>query len=223
MMRLTSAAVLLLTLALPRSVTAQALPRTLHLTFETDRTVTLEAAGVSTREVLGEWARQCGCVVINGQNVPGIIEIPVRFTRAPQEAVLASLLRRAAGYALTPRRAGMTGPSQFETIYVLPTSNPSASAAFSIPQPSYAPPPPPTMGSPADEIPPVTPIPPATGGPGGPTEAPAPAASQVAPPTPRLPGMPTRFVPIVPVGPGQSTAAPPPPNQSPAVPVVTPR
>jgi hypothetical protein len=240
MMRLTSIAVLLFAIGFPRDAAAQTPPRKLQLTFEGDGTVTLEAASVSAREVLVEWARHCGCLIVNAQNVPGTLDVPVLFSHARQEVVLASLLRRAAGYALTPRRAGMTGPSQFETIYVLPTSNPSAAAAFSIPQPSYAPPPPPTTGSPADEIPPVTPIPAAAAGaasPGGPGGT-QPPATQAAPPAPRLPGTPTRFVPIVPIGPGQGpstpsapgattagAAAPAPaaPNAAPAPPVLPPR
>src|SRR5688572_31768144 len=128
-MRLTSIAVLLFALGYPLDAAAQSPPRKLQLTFEGDGTVTLDAASVSSREVLAEWARQCGCLIVNAQNVPGTLDMPVLFTRARQEIVLASLLRRAAGYALTPRRVGMTGPSQFETIYVLPTSNPSAAAA----------------------------------------------------------------------------------------------
>jgi hypothetical protein len=223
-----------------RPADAQTPARSLRLAFETDGTVTLEAAGVTTREVLLEWARQCGCLVVNAQNVTGTLDVPVLFSHAPQEAVLASLLRKAAGFALTPRRAGMTGPSRFETIYVLPTSSPSSAAAgFAPPAPAFTPVPPPTAGSPADEIPPVTPIPtlPERGAP--PAAAQPPAQT---PPAPRLPGTPTRFVPIVPIGsgpeipPGVQPGAPTqpatipgtptpaqPPAGAPSSPVVAPR
>jgi hypothetical protein len=214
MTRLTSVAVLLATLALssalPLPAAAQAPPRRLQLSFESDGTVTLHAASVSVREVLMEWARQCGCAIVNAPNVPGTIDMPVEFNRARQDVVLASLLRRAAGFVLTPRRAGMTGPSQFETVYVLPTSNASASAAAYVPpQPAFTPVAPPTAGSPADEIPPVTPIPslpPQAGSAAGQPQTPAPPA---APQQPARIGVPTRFVPIVPIG-GSTPAAPTP-------------
>jgi hypothetical protein len=210
MTRLTPVVVLLATVALsalPFPAEAQAPPRRLQLSFESDGTVTLHAASVSVREVLMEWARQCGCAIVNAPNVPGTLDVPVEFDHARQDVVLASLLRRAAGFVLTPRRAGMTGPSQFETVYVLPTSNASASAAYVPPPPAFTPVPPPTAGSPADEIPPVTPIPtlpPQTGPSAGQPQAPAAAPQQPA----RI-GVPTRFVPIVPIG-GSTPAATPP-------------
>lgn len=137
-----------------------ALPaRELRLTFETDGTVSLSAAGVSVREVFAEWARLCGCLVANANNLTGSLDVPVRFDHVPQQTVLASLLRKSAGYILTPRSANMTGPSQFETVYVLATSNPVSTPAPYSPPVSYTPVPAPTFGSPADEIPPVTPIP----------------------------------------------------------------
>jgi hypothetical protein len=222
MTRLTPVAVLLVILALlsalPLPAAAQAPPRRLQLSFESDGTVTLHAASVSVREVLMEWARQCGCAIVNAPNVPGTLDVPVEFDHARQDVVLASLLRRAAGFVLTPRRAGMTGPSQFETVYVLPTSNASASAAaYAPPQPAFTPVAPPTAGSPADEIPPVTPIPslpPQAGPTAGQPQAPAPAA---APQQPARIGVPTRFVPIVPIG-GSTPAAPPPSTAAPGSP-----
>jgi len=132
--------------------------RELRLTFETDGTVSLAAAGVPVSEVLAEWARLCGCLIANANNLTGSLDVPVRFDHVAQQTVLASLLRKSAGYILTPRSAGMTGPSQFETVYVLATSNPVSTPMPYSPPVSYTPVPAPTFGSPADEIPPVTPV-----------------------------------------------------------------
>jgi hypothetical protein len=102
--------------------------RQLDLTFDADGRVSLRAQNVAVRDVLAEWARQCGCFVVNAQNLTARIELPMEFEHRPQEQVLGAVLRQAAGYVLTPRRPGASGPSQYETIYVLATSNPTAAA-----------------------------------------------------------------------------------------------
>lgn len=191
-------AVLCLGFSLPAS--AQDATRRLDLRFENDGTVTLYALNVSVREVMAEWARQCGCTVVNADGLTGRIDVPTEFDHKPQKSVLESVLREAAGYALTPRRTETVGRSEFDTIFVLPTSRVSQASYVPPPppQPAYVPPMP---SGPEDEIPPVVPVPtlpePATQ-----TEAPAPAP---APEPPRSsPGVPSRFVPIVPVGGGPS-------------------
>jgi hypothetical protein len=208
---------------------AQVVPtaRTLQLSFEPDGLVTLRAHNVTVREVLAEWARQCGCFVVNAHNLTGgPLTIPVQFEHAPQDRVLESLLRQAAGYVLTPRRDSAAGPSRFETIYILATSN--AAAGSYTPPPVPAALPMPTAGSPEDEIPPVIPVPgmPRPGEPQPPAQPAQQPATQ--PPAPRAPGTPGVFVPIVPIGPAQPSApapgtttpapgsAPPPPQQPPA-------
>jgi hypothetical protein len=142
--------------ALP--IAAQAAPSRLQLTLDANG-VHLVASQVTVREILAEWARQCGCYVVNADRLPGgPLPVPIQFDGVPQAKVLESLLRQASGYVLTPRRPGSAGPSDFETIYILPTSTASASAA---PFTGYAPPsavPIATTGSPDDEIPPVTPL-----------------------------------------------------------------
>lgn len=132
--------------------------RTLRLAFNADGSVNLAAQNVSVREILAEWARLCGCHVVNAERLTGgAIMLPLQFERASQSAVLQSLLRQAAGYVLTPRRAAAQSASHYETIFILPTSNPTAAA--------YVPPPAsnsvmvPTRGVPDDELPPVVPIP----------------------------------------------------------------
>jgi hypothetical protein len=163
MTRLITAGILIIaSIAGPSAAAAQPPARTLKLTFEADGTVTLNAASVSVREVLLEWARLCGCLIANAQNLAGTIDVPVQFDHSPQAVELGSLLRKSAGYILTPRSAGMTGPSEFETVYVLATSNPVAAPVPYSPSPSFVSPPivqPPTAGAPADELPPLTPIP----------------------------------------------------------------
>jgi len=178
--------------------------RQLELAFDADGRVTLRARNVAVRDILAEWARQCGCFVVNAQDLTARVDLPMQFEQKPQEQVLDALLRQAAGYVLTPRREGASGPSRYETIYVLATSNPSAPSAYVPPPPVFTPMPSPTPGTPEDEIPPVSPIPTLPDDPSSPpvsepTDAPPPA-----PPAPRSPGTPGRFVPIVPIGPGSS-------------------
>jgi len=146
-----------------RAAFAQALPqRTLVLAFEADGAVSLKGQNVTVREILAEWASRCGCYIVNAAQLAGApLQIPVVFERAPQAAVLESLLRQAAGYVLTPKRAGSTSASNYDVIYILATST-----ASSTPAPSYtsaypsslAAAPISTVGSPDDEIPPVQPI-----------------------------------------------------------------
>lgn len=182
----------------PSTVLAQDDARRLQLTFDPSGLVTLDAQNVTAREVLAEWARQCNCLIVNADKLMGQpMDVPIQFTQAPQAKVLDSLLREAAGYALTPRRAGSAGPSHFETIYILATgtSSPEAAAAY-IPYEPPAPvmPPLPTAGSPDDELPPVVPV----IQPRDPSDAPE--VEQLPPSQPVLPGSGV-FIPIVPIGP----------------------
>jgi hypothetical protein len=134
-----------------------ATPRKLELTFEADRRVTLSAQNVTVSEILAEWARRCGCYVVNASRLTGgPILVPVQFTQATQAEVLESLLRQAAGYVLTPSRSG-TGVSSYETIYVLATSIASATPSYSSAYGAPVAVPITTQGSPDDELPPVVP------------------------------------------------------------------
>ena len=132
--------------------------RELRLSFNVDGTVNLSARNVTAREILAEWARQCQCHVVNAAQLPGgAIMMPLQFESAEQSVVLQALLRSAAGYVLTPRRPGSASASNYETIYILATSNPVAGP--------YVPPPTtvanlPTVGSPDSELPPAAAIPP---------------------------------------------------------------
>lgn len=133
-------------------------PRVLDLRFDELGRVNLTAHHVTVREILAEWGRQCGCYVVNAEQLPGEpLALPIQFESAPQNIVLESLLRQAAGYVLTPKRPGVQSASNYETIYILATSNPIA-GAYVPPPPMSAGPPLPTAGAPDDEIPPVLPV-----------------------------------------------------------------
>ena len=143
-------------------------PRTLDLKFGADGLVTLSAQNVTVRDILAEWARQCGCYVVNADRLAGPpLAVPIAFVSAPQPAVLRTLLRETGGYALTPRRADSTSVSQYETIYII---NPSGPVAYTSPAAAITPIA--IRSAPDDEIPPVMPIvigaePPAPGTPNG--------------------------------------------------------
>jgi hypothetical protein len=185
---------------------AQAPERSIQLQFHEDGTVTLSARNATTSDILLAWATECGCFVVNGNRLTGpAIATPMLFERVPQAVVLRSLLRESGGYVLTPRRAGAKGPSQYETIYILPTRA-AVSAPFSAAgsPTAFQPVPNPTPGAPDDEIPPVTPI--RIPEPIDPARGANPAAEPTGP-TPNappsgvsLPGV--RVVPITPMAPG---------------------
>jgi hypothetical protein len=200
---------------------AQSPDRVLQLSFDADGRVTLRAQNVTPREILAEWARLCACYLVNFEKLPGeAVKVPLLFEQQPQSIVLSSLLRQAAGYVLTPRRANATGPSQYETIYILASSSP-ATGGYSASSTPYVPNVPiPTAGSPEAEIPPVPELsspPPAN-----------PASQQPARPAgPGIPSTGSVFVPIVAAPSPFSTpapnrgggpAAPAPPGQTPAPP-----
>jgi hypothetical protein len=134
--------------------------------------VNLAAQNVAVRDILAEWARQCGCFIVNADRLSGVVSTPMQFTHARQSDVLGSLLRQAAGYVLTPRRNGEPGVSNYETIYILPSSNAVAGVYVPPPVPAAAPALP-TRGAPDDEIPPLTPLAPAGVAPGVVPQAPA--------------------------------------------------
>jgi hypothetical protein len=177
-------------------------PRTLDLRFGPDGLVTLTAQNVTIRDILAEWARQCGCYVVNADRLDGTpIAVPISFVSAPQPQVLRSLLRETGGYALTPRRAGSTSISDYETIYIINASGPVMHAVAT-----------PTVtpivirGAPDDEIPPVMPI--VVG-----AEPPTPGASAGDQPPQQTPSARPAATPaggfvITPVSPAPATPAP---------------
>jgi hypothetical protein len=186
--------------------------RKLQVTFDQQGSVTVIAQNVTIAEILAEWARQGGTVMVNANRLAGG---PVTrfYANRPEAEVIESLLRQAGGYIATPRRAGVPGASRFEVVQITPT--PAATAASYSPPPTSAPVSAPlrTTGSPDDEIPPVVPP--------GVTNLPAPAPSPAPAPAPAPTGYPgtsgvaVPVVPVIPVpGGGRTGGAPttPPPG-----------
>ncbi len=80
---------------------AQDAPR-LELSFDAAGAVTLRAHRVTVRQILAEWARQCGCLVVNADKLTGgPLQVPVEFQHETQARdgagtpAEAPLLRRA--------------------------------------------------------------------------------------------------------------------------------
>ena len=150
----------LLTSAMAATVLAQSGQpgRTLELNFNDGR-VTLVASGVTLPEILAEWQRKGGSKIVNGERLMGG-PLTYEFHNMPETAVMASLLRSAAGVIVAPRRAGgPTGASQIEQVIVLATSRPTTASASVVTMPSNQNPNPvPIYGRPTDDIPPAVPI-----------------------------------------------------------------
>ena len=149
--------------AMSTSAWAQAAPagRTLEISFNEGR-VTLVASGVTLPEILAEWQRKGGSKIVNGERLTGAA-LTYEFRNVPETAVMASLLRNAAGVIVAPRRAGgPSGASAIEQVIVLPTSRPTTGPASVVTMPSNPnqnPNPGPIYGQPNDDIPPAQPIP----------------------------------------------------------------
>lgn len=146
--------------------------RTLDLSFADGR-VTLIANGVTLTEILAEWQRKGGSKIVNGDRLAGG-PLTYEFRNVPETAVMASLLRNAAGVIVAPRRpGGPTGASLIEQVLVLPTSRPTTGAASLVSMPTNQNPNPvPIVGQPSDDIPPATQI--SNTPPRGPGSAPPP-------------------------------------------------
>lgn len=183
----------------PRAQTAVDAPRKLDLKFS-DGKVSLVAQGVTVREVMAEWARQCGCVVQGAERLAGgAFRLPVEFTDQPENVVLESLLRGAGGYLLGPRPAGSHGGSVYGSVTIFPLTRGTTTPTYSSSAPIAAPL---VTSSVDDEIPPVTPVP----NPQLPAQTnPAPGQGPTPVPGAGVPGRPGGpAVPIVPAGPGRS-------------------
>lgn len=156
--------------------------RKLQVTFDQQGSVTVIAQNVTIGEILAEWGRQGGTVMVNANRLAGG-PVSRYFVSRPEGEVIESLLRQAAGYIVTPRRAGMPGASLFEVVQITPTSvtssayTPAPNSAVSAPLT--------TPGSPDDEMPPVRPPgvanPPATANPPAPAPGTYPGAVPVVP------------------------------------------
>jgi hypothetical protein len=167
-----------------------------QITFEPNGLVTLVANGATLREILAEWSRQGGSTFVGSERLSGGPQT-LQYEHQAETVVMSSILRQAAGFILGARREGTRGASSFEVIYILPTSNPSASGYMSqptMPQQQQVT----TQGNPDDELAPVN-------GRG----APGPQPVQAPPPSNEYrPAVPSVAVPIIAQPPTTSTTPP---------------
>jgi hypothetical protein len=122
--------------------------------------VNLRAQNAPVRAILAEWARSGGATIVNGERVAGP-PLTLELTEVPEHQALDIVLRSVAGYMVAPRRTQSTGASNFDRIFILPTSaaprpTPPANAAAGTPRP-FAPaarvqPQPPAIVGPADDL-----------------------------------------------------------------------
>jgi len=168
----------------PAQVPAPQGPK-VQITFEPNGLVTLVANGATLREILAEWSRQGGSTFVNSERLTGAPQT-LQYQHQSETVVMSSILRQAAGFILGARREGTRGASSFEVVYILPTSNPSASGFMSqptMPQQQQIT----TPGNPDDELAPVN-------GRG----APGPQPVQAPPPSNEYrPAVPSVAVPII--------------------------
>lgn len=102
----------------------------------TDGRVTLIAEEVTVRQILAEWARVGETQIVNGDQMPGG-PMTLELRDVPEAKALEIVLRAAAGYIVAPRLGGRTGPSAYERVLILATSNPPP--VSSMPPPSFGP------------------------------------------------------------------------------------
>jgi hypothetical protein len=127
--------------------------RKLQLSFDGNGLVTLIAQNVTVREILAEWSRVGGTLMVNADKLTGA-PITVQFEAQPEAVVLESLLRPAAGRILYPRLAGSTGASIWQSVAIMPTSHPTSLYTPTSTAPQIAPV---VQPMPDDEIPPINP------------------------------------------------------------------
>jgi hypothetical protein len=140
--------------------------RKLDISFK-DGTIGLDAQNVTLREIFTEWQRRGGCQFVNADKLAGT-PITRQFpVGTPEFVALDSLLRdlktdtTGYGYMIAPPvldpQTQSLNRSMCGAVYIVPTSRPTASAAYSPSSGSPIAAPLITGGSPDDEIPPVTP------------------------------------------------------------------
>jgi hypothetical protein len=115
-------------------------------------TVTLHAENAPIRTILAEWSKRGGTRIVNGDRVGGG-PVTLELNGVPELQAIEVLLRGVAGYMVGRREVAVTGagistPSAFDRIHILPTSNPPRGTTAGVGAPPRAP------------IPPRPPIPP---------------------------------------------------------------
>jgi hypothetical protein len=211
--------------------------RKLDLAFS-NGTISLDAQNVSLREIVGEWQRRGGCQFVHAEQLPAApvtLQLPAG---TPELQAIDSLFRNLAtpnsgyGYIVAPAANQTANKSSCGAVYILAASRPIATSpyagAVTMPSPVVAPI---AIGSPDDEIPPVTPFgpiqrpqPTVPGAAAGPNQA-NPGVNSA--PVPSAPAQPS-FAPIAPAVPGAGrigaapTPTPPQPNGNPQSPQTLP-
>jgi hypothetical protein len=132
MTRLFIAVGLALALALPASA------QQLQLEISNGR-VTLDAANVTARQILAEWARVGGTKVVGADTITGS-PVTLKFVDMPERQALDIILSNVAGFIAAPRAAhATTGASSYDRILVMATSANAAQAASASGRPGTAP------------------------------------------------------------------------------------
>jgi hypothetical protein len=92
-----------------------------------DGRVTLDASGVTVREILAAWAKVGQTRIVNAERVNGG-PVTLHFQDIPEEQALEIILRSVSGYLAAPRATAIANASRYDRIFVMPTSTPPRAA-----------------------------------------------------------------------------------------------
>jgi hypothetical protein len=108
-----------------------------------DGRITVDAQGVTSSQILDEWARIGDIRILKGEELPGT-PITLQLDSVPESQALEALLRPARGYVATMRRAATANASAYERILIVSTGPlpaagpPDALPAAATPEPAIA-------------------------------------------------------------------------------------
>jgi hypothetical protein len=118
-----------------------------------DGHVSVSAKDATVAQILAEWARVGQTRIVNAERVPGS-PLTLELTNVPEAQALDTLLRSVSGYLAAPRANPVANASQYDRIFLLPTSTASPARAAAVPSPlAPAFQPPPVMAVPPEERP----------------------------------------------------------------------
>jgi len=131
-----------------------------RLTIQDGR-VSLVAKDATVRQILAEWERIGQTKIVNLERIPGG-PVTLELSNVSEQQALDVLLRAVSGYIATPKTAAVAAnASQFDRVFVMPTSAPPRAAAAApgptFPQPQFQPPP--TPDDDTDDDRPAPPVP----------------------------------------------------------------
>lgn len=115
-----------------------ALAQQLELAFN-EGAITLAARDVSVRQILDEWARLGGMVVVNADLVSDEL-VSLQFDGVPERQAIDIVLRSTSGYVATQRATDNPGPSIYGRMLVLGESASPAATAAAVLNPTPSPP-----------------------------------------------------------------------------------